>query len=113
VTEEQRTPAERVEEQTEAAQKAAARRDRDAERTQELKSQADAGGPMPQRETRDGGTRYAYDRLVGDEAFAITGYPAHVVIGALHDSSDAYLTREEATAKVEEWLQREDTTGVV
>lgn len=47
---------------------------------------------------------YEVERLVGRDAYALTGYEGHVVAGALSGVNRKNLTVEEAKAAVAAWL---------
>jgi hypothetical protein len=49
---------------------------------------------------------YSQERLLED-AHAFTGYPSHVVAGALASQKKQSLTPDETTTLVEKWLQSE------
>ena len=49
---------------------------------------------------------YSQERLLED-AHAFTGYPTHVVAGALASQNKQSLTPDETTTLVEKWLQSE------
>lgn len=58
----------------------------------------------PSASTAAGG--YSHERLVQD-ADAFTGYPPHIVAGALATSRKQNLSPDETKALVEKWLQSE------
>lgn len=51
--------------------------------------------------------RFDRDRLTGPDATAITGYPRHIVVGALSDTSGSSFTVEQAKSAIEKFLNRE------
>lgn len=59
------------------------------------------------KEASSEATRFDRDRLTGPDARAITGYPRHIVVGALADSSGSSFTVEQAKSACEKFLNRE------
>lgn len=59
--------------------------------------------PM-QRKGKGGATAYHVDRLVPD-AEGLLGFQPHVAAGAFHGAQKQYWTVDEATERIEEWLQ--------
>lgn len=67
--------------------------DNEETKSTQKKSSASAGG-------------YSHERLIED-ASSFTGYPAHVVAGALASTKKQNLTPDETVTLVEKWLQSE------
>jgi hypothetical protein len=103
----QPSEAERVAAEQRAAQEAADRRELQAQQyADRLKSYPDDAAPPSQR-VKGGEKAYSYERLTHRaDAEAFTGYPHHVVVGALSGSRDEYLTVAEAKARIVAWLDR-------
>lgn len=95
--------AEAVAEQTEQMQAASAKAAAEVEKVEGLKSTPDDSAAPTERKV-SGEQKYARERLI-EEADDFVGYPSHVVAGALSMVPDAYLTRDETTKAVEEFLK--------
>ena len=60
----------------------------------------------PKTETSTSEVRYERDRLTGTDARAITGYPRHIVVGALSGVNGASFTVEQVKNACEKFLNR-------
>lgn len=95
--------ADAVAEQTEQMQKATDKAAAEVEKVEGLKSTPE-GSAAPTERTVSGEQKYARERLI-EEAYDFVGHPPHVVAGALATVPDAYLSRDETTKAVEEFLE--------
>lgn len=62
------------------------------------------------REAREEGTdepTFPRERLLGSDAYALTGYEGHVIAGALHGIQKKNLTISEVKAACAAWLEAE------
>lgn len=89
-----------------------------AEADAKAKAQAKAEADAQQQREREAAARarsadepptFHVDRLTSDDAYGLTGHPAHVIAGALElaGGNKKNFTLEEVGALVDEFLQRE------
>lgn len=60
-----------------------------------------------QREEKSDEPSFPRERLMGDDAYTLTGYEGHVVAGALHGIDKKNLTISEVKAACQAWLSAE------
>lgn len=97
-----------VEEQTEAAETAEQKRERQSARAQELRSVPEGAAAPTEKTARGGDTQFSRSRFLDPaEGPALTGYAHHVIAGALHLDDAEYQSVESVQGKVEAWLQTE------
>jgi uncharacterized membrane protein YdbT with pleckstrin-like domain len=94
---------EQVRDQQADEARAAERRQAQTERAATLKSVPEGAAAPTEKQTRSGDTSFQQEWLVAN-AWNVLGYEPHVVTGAFHGWAKEYVTPEEATKRIEEWL---------
>lgn len=101
--------AEAVEEAYEAEEAAAQKRQAQMERAADAKGYPKDADPPSQKGSGED-AKYSQERLIADSQ-SLTGFPSHVMAGALHGNTSAYLSVADASKRAEKWLSTEVTTG--
>lgn len=66
----------------------------------------DSTPPTPPTPPAPAAPTFTRERLLGIEGELITGHPHHVIAGALAGSEDESLTREQVSARIDQFLTR-------